>query len=37
MHLQRDPAFDIRSLNWDTFSWWEVFPDRRVGYLGDAD
>jgi hypothetical protein len=24
MHLHRDPAFDIESLNWDTFSRWEV-------------
>jgi hypothetical protein len=31
------PFFDIESLNWDTFSRWEVHPDRRVGYLGDVD
>jgi hypothetical protein len=37
MHLRRDPAFDIGSLNWDTFSRWEVRPDRRVSYLGDTD
>jgi hypothetical protein len=37
MHLQRDPTFDIGSLNWDTFSRWEVCPDRRAGYLGDTD
>jgi hypothetical protein len=37
MHLRCDPAFDIGYLNWDTFSRWEVRPDRRVGYLGDVD
>jgi hypothetical protein len=37
MHLQHDLAFDIGSLNWDTFSRWEVRPDRRAGYLGDVD
>jgi hypothetical protein len=37
MHLRRDPAFDIGSLNWDTFSQWELHPDRRAGYLHDAD
>jgi hypothetical protein len=37
MHLRRDPAVDIRSANWDTFSQWELRPDRRAGYLGDAD
>jgi hypothetical protein len=31
MHLRCDPAFDIESLNWDTFSWWKVRPDRRAG------
>jgi hypothetical protein len=36
MHLRRDPAFNIRSPNWDTFSRWELRPDRRVGYLDDA-
>jgi hypothetical protein len=37
MHLRRDPAFDIESLNWDTFSQWEVRPDRLAGYLSDVD
>jgi hypothetical protein len=37
MHLRRDPAFAIESTNWDTFSRWEVRPDRRAGYLGDVD
>jgi hypothetical protein len=37
MHLRRDPVFDIASLNWDTFSWWELRLDRCAGYLGDAD
>jgi hypothetical protein len=37
MHLRHDPAFDIGSPNWDTFSRWELRPDRRAGYLGDAD
>jgi hypothetical protein len=37
MHLRRDPAFAIESTNWDTFSRWEVRPDRRAGYLGDID
>jgi hypothetical protein len=37
MHLQRDPAFAIESTNWDTFSRWEVRPDRCAGYLGDVD
>jgi hypothetical protein len=37
MHLRRDPAFAIKSTNWDTFSRWKVRPDRRAGYLGDLD
>jgi hypothetical protein len=37
MDLRRDPAFDIASPNWDTFSRWELRPDRHAGYLGDAD
>jgi hypothetical protein len=38
MHLRRDdPAFDIGSSAWDTFSRWELRPDRRAGYLGDAE
>jgi hypothetical protein len=37
MHLRRDPAFAIESTNWDTFSRWEVHPDRRASYLGDVD
>jgi hypothetical protein len=37
MHLHRDPAFAIESTNWDTFSQWEVRPDRPAGYLGDVD
>jgi hypothetical protein len=37
MHLWRDPAFAIESTNWDTFSHWEMCPDRRAGYLGDVD
>jgi hypothetical protein len=37
MHLRRDLAFDPVSLNWDTFSRWELRPHRRAGYLGDAD
>jgi hypothetical protein len=37
MHLRRDPAFAIKSTNWDTFSRWEVRPDRRAGYLGNVD
>jgi hypothetical protein len=36
-HLRRDPASDIGSLNWDSFSRWELRPDWRTGYLGDAD
>jgi hypothetical protein len=24
-------------VNWDTFVAWEWRPDRRTGYLGDAD
>jgi hypothetical protein len=35
--MRRDSAFDIMSPNWDTFSRWEYRPERRVGYLGDAD
>jgi hypothetical protein len=37
MHLRRDPAFAIKSTNWDTFSRWEVRPDRCADYLGDVD
>jgi hypothetical protein len=37
MHLRRDPAFAIESTNWDTFSCWEVRPDRHTGYLSDVD
>jgi hypothetical protein len=37
MHLRCDPTFDIGSPNWDSFSRWELRPDRRAGYLGDAD
>jgi hypothetical protein len=37
MHLRRDPAFDIASPNWDTFSRWELRPDRHASYLGDDD
>jgi hypothetical protein len=37
MHLRHDPAFHIGSLNWDTFSWWDVRPDRRAGYLSDTN
>jgi hypothetical protein len=37
MHLRRDPTFAIESTNWDTFSQWEVRPDRTAGYLGDVD
>jgi hypothetical protein len=37
MHLRRNPAFAIESTNWDTFSRWEVRPDRRADYLGDVD
>jgi hypothetical protein len=35
--LRCDPAFNIASPNWDTFSRWELRPDRRAGYLGEAD
>jgi hypothetical protein len=37
MQLRRDPDFAITSLNWDTFAGWEWHPDRRAGYLNDAD
>jgi hypothetical protein len=37
MELRCDPTFDIASPNWDTFSRWELCPDRHAGYLGDAD
>jgi hypothetical protein len=37
MHLRRDPAFNIGSSAWDTFSRWELRTDRRADYLGDAD
>jgi hypothetical protein len=37
MQLCRDPPFAIESTNWDTFSRWEVRPDRHAGYLGDVD
>jgi hypothetical protein len=37
MHLRHDPAFAIESTNCDTFSRWEVRPDRRTGYLSDVD
>jgi hypothetical protein len=37
MHMCRDPAFDIKSLNWDMFSRWEVRPNRRASYLDDVD
>jgi hypothetical protein len=36
MHLWWDPAFDIRSSAWDTFSWWELRPDRRPGWAPDG-
>jgi hypothetical protein len=37
MHLRHNPDFAITSPNWDTFAVWEWRPDRRAGYLGDAD
>jgi hypothetical protein len=35
--LRWDPDFAISSPNWDTFSQWEWHPDRRAGYLSDAN
>jgi hypothetical protein len=37
MHLRCDLDFAIASPDWDTFSAWEWCPERRAGYLGDAD
>jgi hypothetical protein len=30
MALRRDPAFAIASPNWETFSRWELCPDKRT-------